>query len=524
MDATTLCALMLKAKKVFAKEQTFLSFPITPLPFAPRQLDFFDQSNAAALLESIHHRKEFSTVVDLIATGEAWQPSGDVRLSDCFDSVLNLAVLAVSSRTPEEEAAFQAARAVLHTDDHDSDKYVAYRRMRDAYLLAEERYTAANLTAMNAGSDDKLDWLHSTGPRLRRELAELLQAWMFDGFKDEIEAAQVQVATLGARSPAQTWAEWRAHFNPDLDSLHDANDGVSVMPSGFSPVNAVADDAWRGFTLSASEVSALLQEAPATWLTTMLGSATPPSGTQAMSFEFSSAAIVRPWFDPGLFKARFWKFAQSERVLSDGRTPATGECPAYVAALIFARKVSVTTVNAAPAPSGSFDGFRFSQAALLSRANLLKRHNAILEDTTLEPGELPPHLLTKRRFDARATPFAMRSAIAEPAVDFTPLLFRAQPAATTPLTTVSPLMSSAAMNVRTMQRFDALKIERLADREFLTMPVFVAPPPPPPPVSANPPPTPSPTAPPPAADTIYVLAFICKPLPQCPNPDLSLQW
>ena len=74
MDATTLCALMLKAKKVFAKEQTFLSFPITPLPFAPRQLDFFDQSNAAALLESIHHRKEFSTVVDLIATGEAWQP------------------------------------------------------------------------------------------------------------------------------------------------------------------------------------------------------------------------------------------------------------------------------------------------------------------------------------------------------------------------------------------------------------------------------------------------------------------
>lgn len=520
MDATTLCALMLKAKKVFAKEQSFLSFPISPLPYTPRQLDFFDQSNAAALLESIHHRKEFSTVVDLIATGEAWQPSGDVRLSDSYDSVLNSAVLAVSSRTPDDEVAFQAARAVLHTDDQDSEKYIAYRQMRDAYLIAEQRYTAANLTASSAGPEENLDWLHSTGPGLRRELAELLQAWMFDGFKDEIEAAQLQVATLGARSPSLTWAEWRSHFNPDLDSLLDASDGVRVMPSGFSPANAVAEDAWRGFTLSASEVTALLQEAPSAWLTTMLGSATPPSGNQAMSFEFSSAAIVRPWFDPGLFKARFWKFAQSERMLSDGKTPATGECPAYVAALVFARKVSVTSVNAGPAPSGPFDGFRFSQAALLSSANLQKRHNTILEDATLMPGELAPHLLTKRRFGGHATPFAIRAAIDEPAGVFTPMLFRAQPTATA---TVAPVMSSATMNVRTMQRFDALKVERLTDRQMLVMPEFVSAQPPPPavpPVSASPPPAPAS----PAADTIYVLAFICKPLPQCPNPDQSLQW
>ena len=25
-------------------------------------------------------------------------------------------------------------------------------------------------------------------------------------------------------------------------------------------------------------------------------------------------------------------------------------------------------------------------------------------------------------------------------------------------------------------------------------------------------------------ETIYILAFICKPLPKCPNPDPTLQW
>ncbi len=511
MDATTLCALMLKAKKVFSKEQTFLSFPISPLPFTPRQLDFFDQSNAAALLESNHHRKEFSTIVDLIPTGEAWQPSGDVRLSDSYDSVLNSAMLAVSSRTPDEDAVFQTARAVLRTDDHDSEKYIAYRQMRDAYLFAEQRYTAADLTATSAEPDEKLDWLHATGPRLRRELAELLQAWMFDGFKDEIETAQMQVATLGARSPSLTWAEWRANFNPDLDSLHDASDGVRVMPCGFSPANAVADDAWRGFTLSASEVSALIREAPPAWLTTMLGSATPPSGNQAMGFEFSSAAIVRPWFDPSLFKARFWKFSESERLLSDGRTPPTGECPAYVAAVVFARNVSVTSVNAAPATSGPFDGFRFSQAALLSSAILQKRHNAAIEASTFEQGERPVHSLAKARFSGRPSAFAVHAGISEAAVELMPMRFHTQPTATATLTTAASDISRTAMSVRTMQRFNALKVDRLTDRQMLITPEIV---------STNPPPA----SPAPAADTIYVLAFICKPLPQCPNADLSLQW
>jgi hypothetical protein len=43
-----------------------------------------------------------------------------------------------------------------------------------------------------------------------------------------------------------------------------------------------------------------------------------------------------------------------------------------------------------------------------------------------------------------------------------------------------------------------------------------------PPTTAAPQPVAAPVAPP--EDSIYVLAFICKRVPLCPNPDGSLQW
>lgn len=515
MQATTLCALMLKAKKVFAKEQTFLSFPISPLPYAPQQLDFFDRSTAAALLESNRHRKEFSIIVDAIATGEAWQPTGDLQLSETYDAVLDSAELAISTRTAEEESEYQAARAVLRTDDHDSDKLVAFRKCRDAYLLAEQRYTAVGLTAQTAGPQEKQEWQSTIAPLLRRELAELLQSWMFDGFKEEIETAQTQAAILGARSPALTWADWRGRFNPATDLLNDPTDGVSVAPSGFSPSNAIAEEAWRSFTLSPAEVTALLQEAPPAWLTTMLGSALPGAG-QAISFEFSSAAIVRPWFDPGLFKARFWKFSDESRQLSDGKSPATGECPAYVAALVFARKVLVTGGGShpAPAPVGPFEGFHFVQATQLVHATVLKREFAPAIDATINPREVSPGLLVRKKRFARAMPEGAHLAVSRPAFAVSHSVFLHEAAVALP----TPVVAKATLDARVVMQFEHLKIDRSSHFVHLAAPVVFNPVPP---VVATPTPTPPPV---PDDNTIYILAFICKPLQQCPNPDPELQW
>jgi hypothetical protein len=463
MQAATACALMLKARKVFANEQTFLSFPVAPLPFAPRQLDFFRQEDAAAVRDSLRHRKDFSVLVDAVPTGEAWQPAGPARLSEVYRSILDAAVVA-KARSPGDEARYQAARAVLRTGPRESDKLLAYRRCRDAWLVAQQRFDAARLTAESADGLDKLDWQH-LAPRLRAELAELQRAWLLDGFKEEVEAAQALLATLAATSPALAWSDWLARCNSDIDAITDPADGSSVLPSGFSPSNAVAEGAWRDFALTPAEVTALLEEAPAAWRDTLLAGA-PPRGTEALTFEFSSAAVLRPWFDPALFKARFWRFAEPGRRLSDGAVPPAGECPAYVAGLVFARRISADG-------SGTPAGLGFGHATGLPRGRVVPRPVSPADDPELLPGEVPPHLRDRRR----AAAFAATHRAAHPA-------------------------AASAGHAPSLAVFEQMRSERAADRLAATATSALAT----------------------ADEPVYVLAFICKPLALCPHPDPELAW
>ena len=75
MDSCTQLALMSKAKKVFGKEDTFLSFPVSPLSFSKQQLDFHSQQDPTASRRSFQNLHAFSTLVNLIPGGEAWLPS-----------------------------------------------------------------------------------------------------------------------------------------------------------------------------------------------------------------------------------------------------------------------------------------------------------------------------------------------------------------------------------------------------------------------------------------------------------------
>ena len=97
----------------------------------------------------------------------------------------------------------------------------------------------------------------------RAELDALQAQWIIAGHKNEVEAAQSKVVSLGARSPMQTWAEWNSRFNREIDTLTGASDNFTVFPSLFSPSNALEEGAWKPFKLSEQEVKVLLNEAPA---------------------------------------------------------------------------------------------------------------------------------------------------------------------------------------------------------------------------------------------------------------------
>lgn len=494
MDSGTQLALMSKAKKVFGKEDTFLSFPVSPLSFSKQQLDFHSRQDANALRRSLQNLQAFSMLVNLIPSDEAWLPSESRFLWDAYEQVLEEGIFALSSRTAEEESAYQRAVAYLRVTveggvGEDSPPVRVYRQFKDAYLVAQQKYLAAKSTA-ECSSDpvDKRQWQDIDEPAMRAELDALNARWILEGNKNEVESAQSKVVSLGAKSPILTLNEWKSRFNQGIDTLTDASNNSTVYPSFFAPSNALDEGAWMPFKLSEDEIKVLLQQAPAE-LRDRYAAEDVVSSVKSLTFEFSSAVIVRPWFVSNVFNARFWRFQGATEVVSNGATPRSGTCPAYVTSIVFARNIAVTERQDTPGPPPVAkwpDGFSF-KFAYPEKAGL--RPLPLKLDRTHVPGTAGTGQL--------ALPWIGREE------------FKA----------ASPAKVGLAAHALIANAAPKSNLSTLQLKPFTRLPAeFVQPVPAP--VLATPPQSP-PGIP---NDMIYILAFICKTVPKCPDPDPSLQW
>jgi len=505
MDSAVQLALMFKAKKVFGADDTFLSFPVSPLPYTKRQLDFFAQQDADALRHSLQNLQAFSTLVNLIPSDEAWLPTEGRFLWEVYEQVLKEAQFASSTRTAEEEAAYQQALAYLRVAGEggvweESAPVKAYRQHKDAYLLAQQKYLAAKSTAECATDPAELQrWRDVDEPAQRAELDALQAQWIVVGHKNEVEAAQSKVVSLGARSPMQTWAEWNSRFNREIDTLTGAADNFTVFPSLFSPSNALEEGAWKPFKLSEQEVKVLLNDAPAE-LRARFSADNVASSVASLAFEFSSAAILRPWFVSEALRARFWRFADPSKIISDGGRPPKGACPAYVTAIVFARRVTVEEKRVETAPEAKpFDGFRFT-VAVKDQERLARISPEALAATQPRP------VVTSPAMNVRAA-----EAVSPRTATMRVANLQAMRAADTNVAMAGPV-AAPAVTARPM-RLSTVAVTRLPQQSV--------------PVTAPTAPSPSPTPSPQRAtsdDAIYILAFICKALPKSPDPDLTLQW
>lgn len=511
MDSGIQLALISKAKKVFGTDGTFLSFPVFPLPFTRQQLDLFAQhdSDAATVVRSLHNLQAFSTLVNIIPEDEVWLPMETRFLWDVYEGMLNDADVASSSRTPAEEVEYQEAIAFLRQPGEDgrwveSAAVRAYRQHKDAFLSAEQAYQAAKSTAECAtDTAEQQQWNAIDEPKLRAQLEDLNEKWIVEGYKYEVLDAQSKVVLLGARLPRQTWAEWQSRFNPDIDAIT-GTDNSSFFPSFFSPSNALDPGAWKPFKLTQQEIQVLLNEAPAE-LRDRLAVGSAATSVASITFEFSFATISRPWFASEAFPSRFWRFTDTSRIVSDGSTPPKGACGAYVTAVVFVRRVVVEkqTESAGSVPK-IFDGFDFEIVF-----KELYRHPRI--PTILVPGQQYPGHITRIIFPKMepifvVPPFAVDTAV-ESGGPMRRDSLRDAPDAR------GDSITAAEVSMRSLYSYRAEDFNRLLTVPTLDTLTLVTPPPP---VHSLEPSV--------QDEPIYILAFICKALPICPNPDLKLQW
>lgn len=518
MDAAAQLALMAKAANVFSSDDTFLSFPVTSLSYKKARLNLLDDATYANIIE-------FSMITNMIPTGIAWEPHAEDFLWNVYKSILQEATFASSTRTDDEEAQYRQAHDVLSTKSsdgtiNDSMQLMLYHNYQSLYENALQAYASQSGTAKSLTDPEAIKiWNEVTEPELRNNLAKAQAQWETQGYRYQVETAQAVVEALGSKSPHLTWAEWSKSFNPDIDSLTRDKDLVTVFPTSYTPASALDESSWQPFEISAAELAKLLSDAPRE-IRNRFNVGNTGSSIESLRFEFSSAKLLRPWFRPEVFKAQFWKFGDG-RLLSDGGDPPQGLCPSYPVAVVFARKIVIKTKQVPIKPTGKFGGFHFIPGIFLKNMNVQTlrldtqtRLNVTSKIKTINNINLPGKQ-TGPAFTA-VTPVKLSQV---------GVMHNVRPVAS--VATIKPLILNPAKNVlqesKMVKTIVGANMQRQANVVLLNQALTSASllkklPDIQPKSPQNPPPTPI------EDDNIFILAFVCKPVPRCPNPDENLQW
>lgn len=533
MDSKAHLALMAKAQKVFESDDSFLAFPVTPLVYDRNDLDLsLTGSSAEEVLAKRQNIEAFSLLVNLIPEGNAWIPSESRFLWDEYGHVLNQGSCASSTRTPEEEVKYQAARDYLKDIDadgieRDSPQVVLYKQHQDAWASVREEFEEARLSHDGEFAEEETvrkQWKEVAEPAFRERLASVERKWVLDGHKNDVELKQNELLTLGAKSPLATWLDWKASFDPSIDSQTGASSHLEVFPTSFSPANALDDGNWKSFQLDSTTIEALVAQAPAE-LKERFNVGSAKTNIDSMNLEFSMGLLNRHWFNRDVLHSRFWRLPDGSKVLSDGGAPADGDCPSYVSGVVFARHVTVKekppgqssgsstnppTTQLPLRPVGPLH-LEFSQLTV-GRPVATRINPELLQ--TIQPVRLKPVTTRPGSRGARVrTPVMATATLARPSVmaarplaTLRPARPGINPALVRPLPGIQVRPNNVALRQLAKQRtFRRLEIARPVPGSG------VRPPPPPPPPESNP-------------DEIQILAFICKRVPKCPDPDSSLAW
>jgi hypothetical protein len=306
----------------------------------------------------------------------------------------------------------------------------------------------------------------SVEPRHALEAARLdaaRNAWERSGRRDAIEEALEVLRKLGPKSPRLTWAGFTTRFTRGVQVLRYVGGRVAAYPTAFAPSNALDDASFRPFVLSRAEILAHGHRSQRV-------AALDPE-VSGLSFEFSAVTLVRPWFAPEVFESRFWKLEDGSELLSDGGSPHVGLCPAYATGLVFARNLELGVRGARP--ELAFD------AAMLPRVRPFERDETLRPPATGD-SSLPPPSSFRVNSEPRRTAAAAGLALGPPR----PAPAFASPAASRP---------SGAMQALARHSYERPPSSHTADSASFD-------------------------------GTFHVLAFVCKRLPRCPDPDPTLVW
>lgn len=487
LDSRVLLALIAKAETVFAGANKTLAFPLVPPVFTAEQLDFaLGGKSAEELRQTWRGLADFSRLANLIPRGCIWDSArSEVTLPSTVRAILGDSRVADGEWSAAERASLAAAEALLYTPAADGERirtplYSGYLEYRDRWMLLQQRYRAEQLSATLGGdAATARKWSDEIEPSLRGEIERAEQDWSALGGRGEVERALATIAALGASPSREHWQKWEADSRPGGLLVPTGDDQAPIWPAYLLPANA-ASSGWQRMRLSPIETLTLAQRAPAE-IRDRIGGGLLGDVVSEMEMEFSTAGLVRPWFAPALFAARFWQPRSPDTPpVSSGPPASTGTCPRYATGVVLCRNIS------ARIPRDTIAEFYRSprlQAVSAPRAGGL-REMPELELAARAPRAAEPQFFRAAPSDPWDTPRKFVLPFPQPKGDV-------------------PRAVIDADELRRLLARQGFKPAPTVRRPVVTDDSIQ--------ITTNP-------------NAIYLLAFICSNVPKCPNPDPDLPW
>jgi hypothetical protein len=240
----------------------------------------------------------------------------------------------------------------------------AYKTKMAAYNEAALEYNTKRLSALNG--DDKLSVQDFTlnASTYKAKVRSALNDWVTNGYKEDVEKIQAYIKQVSEKSMTLLKADLQDKL--EKGKMTDPNSGGDFFLSSIYPGNFVNNDnGWTKFTFSSSNIDTYSKQKHSStsgsaglnlglWSIGGSGGGSKDTNLEKMDasdfhMEFSmvQATIGRPWMSPEFLTNNAWRWKEGigQKLLSDGKVPASGQLTSYPTTAIFIKDVKITSNN-----------------------------------------------------------------------------------------------------------------------------------------------------------------------------------
>ncbi|NOU11409.1 MAG: hypothetical protein HOO98_15530 [Nitrospira sp.] len=354
-------ALAVKIKALFEqpdRKDKFLSFP-KGIAFTYDFLKFMlppGESGLSATAQD-NYKIEFARMMNAsFEDSPQFLPDTSAFLWDAYEAILNNSVFPESTLTEQEEKQLLEATQFLSVTQSSEDgpitvpspQYKAYVQYKTLFDQAEKAYLDEKLSTETTtgpeGDERKRQWREYREKQLFDFVSQANTEWITFGNKTTVERYVAVKTDLEQRKYAILTAN---SYKNDLNlaDLPDKNaNGLPTKLTFYSPHDiANKSTPWTSIHLSKDEINVFADGAPAE-LKALLDGGSGNDDIEAVSLEYNTLFVVRPWFPHEYFASRYWKLPDNfpDPVMSDGLIPCSGKAPVYISSIIVGRNITIT--------------------------------------------------------------------------------------------------------------------------------------------------------------------------------------